>query len=326
MKKADMRPAPRARRVMLPACLCLCLCLFGCSREFPAGTVATVNGRPISLRLLNAVHEQTHPRAGVADLSVDALRRQYGSALATLIAYSLVTQELQKQGLGIDPERVRAEEARLREDYPGGEFEQILLENQMDIQIWRELLQSRLALERFADQLAKKSGGPAAQEIREYYDAHRKDFSYPASLYVRLLVGTERSLVETARQNTLDDPDAPLPAGVFEQKTVLAMHSLPEDRRRELESLKPGEISRTRQVEGQHQAVQLLKRMPAAEMSIVEAYPVIERMLMEEKTEEMYGVWLERAAASADIRVSVHLREPAEAPEPGGTGAQPPAQ
>ncbi|MDR2694886.1 MAG: SurA N-terminal domain-containing protein, partial [Deltaproteobacteria bacterium] len=187
-------------RLLLLCLLWLCLApsVAGCLREsLPAGTVATVNGQPISLRLLNAVQALSYfQRAGTApELSVDALRKQYGIALASLIVQSLVVQELRHAGLEVTPERVRAEEARIRADYPGGEFEQALLEIQMDIQTWRELLQNQLALRLFAEKVLSRDAAPSLQEVQAYYARHEKEFSYPASLHLRIISGTDQDQV-----------------------------------------------------------------------------------------------------------------------------------
>ena len=300
-------------------CACLALSVAGCFREsLPAGTVATVNGQPISLRLLNAVQALSYfQRAGASpELSVDALRRQYGIALASLIVHSLVVQELRTLGLEVPPERMQMEEERIRADYPGGEFEQALLETQMDIQTWRELLYSQLALRLFAEKVLSKDAAPTLQEVQAYYERHEKDFSYPASLYLRILSGSDEEQVESARKALLETAAPLLPPGVLEQKTAMSKDSVPEEWRKDVEALKPGEISPVRKGQFQYQAVQLLEEVPAGRMTAVEAYPLVEQALVEEKLEEKYAHWMERAVQQADIRVSVYLREPSASANP----------
>jgi hypothetical protein len=273
--------------------------------------VATVNARPISLRLLNAVHDLNRLRGADAstDFSVDTLRRQYGSALASLITYSLAEQELRAQGLEVPPERISSEEARVREDYPGGEFEQALLEAQTDIQTWRELLHIRFVLELFAEKILAPGIAPRPSEIREYYERHKEDFSFPPSVYLRLLTGTDQGRMEAAREALLAAPDAPLPPGVYARKTVTAKKAVPDEWRKILEGLRPGEMSGPRPAGSQYQAVQLLEELPETGLSVAEAYPFIERLLVEEKIDESYLKWMEEAVRKADIRISVHLPE-----------------
>jgi hypothetical protein len=299
--------------------LCLVPSLTHCSREpLPAGTVATVNGQPISLRLLNAVQALSYfQRSGTsAELSMDALRRQYGIALASLIAHSLVVQELRNNSLEVSPERMRAEEARIRADYPGGEFEQVLLEGQMDIQTWRELLYNQLALELFAKTVLARDTEPSPQEIQEYYARREQEFTYPASLYLRIISGMEQDPVENARTALLGSSTALLPPGVLEQKTAMPKASVPEEWRKDVEALKPGEMSQVKKIQSQYQAVQLLEEMPANRMSVVEAYPLIEQALIEEKIDKKYTSWIEQAVQKANIRISVYLQERSASTEP----------
>jgi sRNA-binding regulator protein Hfq len=51
-------------------------------------------------------------------------------------------------------------------------------------------------------------------------------------------------------------------------------------------------------------------------MSAVEAYPLIEQMLIEEKIDEKYREWMEQAVQKAHIRVSVYLQEGPDATGP----------
>jgi len=276
----------------------------------PAGTVATVNGQPISLRLLHAVQVLSYfQHSNFSELSVDALRKQYNIALASLIVHSLVVQELHKNGLEVPAEQTRAEEARVRADYTGGEFEQALLEGQMDIQTWRELLHNQLALELFAAKVLSRDIELSLQEVQEYYARHEREFSVPASLSLRIISGAEQNQVESACASLQEASAILFPLGVVEQKTVMPKAAVPEEWLKDVEALKPGDISPVRKRESQYQAVQLLADIPASHMSIVDAYPLIERALTAEKVDEKYTHWIEQAVQKADIRVSVYLQE-----------------
>jgi hypothetical protein len=293
--------------------LCLAPFVAGCSREpLPAGTVATVNGQPVSLRLLNAVQVLSYfQRADSSDLSVDALRKQYGIALASLIVHSLVVQELRKHGLEVAPEQVRAEEERVRADYPSGEFEQALLEGQMDIQTWRELLHNQLALELFAAKVLSRDVEVALDEVQTYYARHEQAFFIPASLYLRIISGAEQDQVENVRTALQGTSAIVFPSGVVEQKTVMPIAAVPEEWRKDVEALRPGDVSPARKMQFQYQAVQVLEVVSAKQLSIVEAYPIIEQRLIAAKVDEKYANWTEQAVQKADIRVSVYLRDSA---------------
>ena len=88
--------------------LAICLSAFaGCEdQETPPegsyGTVATVNGRGISLQHLQAKHDFNHLSWSASAMpSADDLQRQYGTALTELIIAELMEQELEKRGLAV---------------------------------------------------------------------------------------------------------------------------------------------------------------------------------------------------------------------------------
>ena len=294
--------------------LLLSLCLMGlaaCSGDnFPAGTVAVVNGQPVSMRLLNAMHDLTHFRGADAPggQTVDSLRRQYGLALTSLLARVLVEQELKARGLEVLPESLRAEEARIREDYPGGSVELALLENQMDIQTWRELLHGQLSLERFAGQLADRTAGPGAEEVRKHYEENKQDFFIPASLSLVFFSGPEKEQMERLRQSLLREERSLLPPGVHEQRIAMPQGDVPEQWRKELAALEVGQISPLRFLSGKYHFVQLVEKISEKQMGLVEAYPLIEQLLIEKMVDSAYADWLEEAVKKADIRMSAHLR------------------
>jgi hypothetical protein len=155
------------------------------------------------------------------------------------------------------------------------------------------------------------------EEMLAYYAQNEKEFSYPASLYLRIISGADREQVESVRTALLENPEALLPAGVLEQKTAMSRDSVPDEWRKDVAALKPGEISPVRQGQFQHQAVQLLEEVPAGRMSAVDAYPLVERAFFERKIEERYADWIAQAVQMADIRVSVHLHA-----RPASAGAE----
>ena len=147
------------------------------------GVIATVNGRPITLHRLEALHDID----GDADLlahapSLELLQQQYGDALAALIVHELVAQELEKRKLSITDEAVRAEEAAIRADYPPGEFEVMLQENAIDLDAWRERVRARLAVQLFQKSVLRPRFSVSPEEIRAEYAAPAALTNHPKNV------------------------------------------------------------------------------------------------------------------------------------------------
>ena len=108
------------------AALCLTICLAGglsgCEdSEAPGkdayGTVATVNGRGISLQHLQAKHDFNHLSWSTSAMpSADELQRQYGAALTELIITELMEQELEDRDLAVSDGELKTAEDEVKAD------------------------------------------------------------------------------------------------------------------------------------------------------------------------------------------------------------------
>lgn len=123
----------------------------------PQGVVALVNGEPISLRLVQAMQDTRSVGMGSQAPSVKLLQSQYGRALSTLIVHALVMQELEKLQLSVSNMETAEVENSLRGDYPADEFEKMLTEEYIDVELWRELLRRSLSMKTFEDKVDRKS-------------------------------------------------------------------------------------------------------------------------------------------------------------------------
>ena len=82
---------------------------------------------------------------------------------------------------------------------------------------------------------------------------------------------------------------------------------VPQEWRKAVAGLKAGKCAPARAVDGQWRSVALLERRPAARMTLVEVYPLVERALREQKMAEAFERWLEKALAGASIMVAREL-------------------
>lgn len=85
--------------------------LFGCGNKVPDGTVATVNGEPISQEMLDANYTQYLQMFQMygADITTDEVKvAAQKAALESLTAQELLRQEAEKRGLEVSEEDVDA--------------------------------------------------------------------------------------------------------------------------------------------------------------------------------------------------------------------------
>ena len=295
------------RLALLWALLCCVVCLLAACREAPLaqGVVAVVDGTPIHLRTLQALQDTSSAGLGAFEkASVSTLRKQYGKALSALIIQTLVLQELERLGMPVGDAAVSEAEMRIRQDYPDDEFEKHLRENAIDMDAWRELMRYRVGMLIFESQVLDPKLGVPLEAVDDYYTAHKADFVLPPRVTLYQVSGGDKDAVDKARAEG-GIPDEGQPLRVY--RLSLRRDAVPDDWKKAVQALKEGEATAVRKSEGGYEYVVLTENAPARQMTVVEAYPHIERLLLEEKKGDIFLTWLESRLQGVRISVSAHL-------------------
>ena len=171
----------------------------GRSGQDDVGVVAKVNGRPITLSMLEFQYDILHFDAYAGTLpTVGSLREAYGHILGGLIAQELVSQELEHRGQQVTDEELREAEAKIRADYPDDAFDQMLAEEFIDLDMWRKHLRYVCAVEKFQRLVLRPQVHIDYREAEAYYRAHIEDFKQPERLRLVVVRAPSRELVEKA--------------------------------------------------------------------------------------------------------------------------------
>jgi len=309
MKRWSMRLRPgMLRGFALIAALCL---LAACKPEpLPPGVVATVNGHPITLRLVEARHDADGGIAAVSqNPSVELLQEQYGSILAELIVQELVAQELERLGMPVTEDDLNDGILRIRDDYSDDTFAEALFDDNIDEHAWKELVRYTLVMLRFNEQVLRPRIFFENDEVEKYYLERAAEFLSPAQNEFRIVSAATAEAVEAAKKRLAEGGSLLELGSVQVQNVALRPGLAPEVWQKDLAGLKEGQATRTREVNGLFQAVILEKRSPAQRMDPLEAYPHIEKVLLEWKMKTLFAEWLDAATADADIKVSPLLRK-----------------
>ena len=292
------------------AVLALCSCLAaGCDRNsLPAGAVAIVNGHPIALRLVEARHDAGGASVSIArNPSVDLLRAQYGMILADLIVQELARQELEKIGLGVSDAELDAAEQSLRASYPPNAFEAALVEDNINIETWRELLRYGLVMQRFEQRVLRPKITIPLEEVVAQYKERTPEFLVRAHNVLMVVTGPSLEDVRAACAELPVSGESVQGSGVTVQVVSMLPEQIPEIWQKDIAALNPRSVTRERFVDNLYQCIMLKERRPTQQLSQAEAYPLIEQSLVERKLEPLFADWLGVAAAEATISVSKQL-------------------
>jgi hypothetical protein len=294
--------------------------LAGCSSTVDEiGIVARVNGEPIYLSQLEFQHDQFQVETvGGYVPSVEKLKTEYGEILTELIVQELVVQELVNQDIGVtDHELLKAEE-EVRADYPEGAFDQMLVEEYIDLKTWRLQLRNHLAMKKFFHQVLRPQIKIDYKEAEQYYRDRISDFYLPESLRILVVRGPSREIVVKAVEKFLAERDQGALVTAFGEvetrEVVIREERLSATWKNALKGVVAGQASGVLTDRFGFESLVLLERSPAKVLEPAQAYPLVEKALLEIKLQDAFDVWLSSAAAKASIWVSSHLL-PSDEPE-----------
>lgn len=321
----------------------LLVALPGCSSrsQDDVGVVARVNGKPITLDLLEFQYDILHFNALSGELpSVSALREAYGEILGQLIAQELVAQELAKRGQEVSDEELEQAEAKVRGDYPDDVFEKMLVEEFLDLRMWRKQLRYVCGVEKFQRLVLRPSIHLDHREVEAYYREHLASFRLPERVRVLVVRAPERALVEKVlaqfRQQKSPGSLAEAFPGAQVREVVVPRELLTPAWADALHGNDAGGHGAILSSRAGHEGLVLLERLGAETLDIARAYPQVEAALLEERLQQAFDIWLGKALDASVVRVSERLLrkqddddlppEPAAEPEgemPPEDGAQP---
>lgn len=305
------RPLGRALAWLLIALAALAA---GCAGEGEEkGVVARVNERPIYLHELESKYDMMLSTWAATDSpNVEKLQSDYGMLLGELIVQALVDQTLEAKGLAVTPEELEAAEADVRSDYPDQEaFEQVLVEEYIDISAWRDELRARLAMKKFFAEVLRPRVKLNYQEAEAYYRQNIRDFYLPPRFELVVIRGPSRDAVNGAVEHFLAEGDADKLASQFNELTVERV-KIREDRltmewKNAVNGLNPGEAGPVLADDRAFTRLVFLDKSPAHVLEPSRAYPIVERVLLEKKVRDEFEVWLAEELLTARIEVSPHL-------------------
>lgn len=300
-------------RISLPILYCalvltLGLSLTGCQRaESPEGIVATVNGSPIHLTTLQALQDSRTVSLGTSQRpSVESFKKQYGAALSVLIINTLVMQELDKLGLSVSDAAVQAVEDQVRADYTEKNFEKMLTEEYIDLQQWRQLTRQQLSISAFQDKVLRPQVHVSLEEVQAYYAKNKAEFVLPDSLTLVQVSGNNKEQVAEARAAAPDFAKQML-TDVTVQRFTIRRQSVPQEWQKDVQGLSVGKSTAVKNRDGFFQFVTLVAVHPTKVVPLSDAYALVNDILLEDKLQDRFVEWVERAVQKAHIKVAAQL-------------------
>jgi len=166
--------------------------------------VGSIDGEPITateVRAALAVDLRDRP-AGAQDPGAETQARRH--VVDELVDRKLLEQAARKRGIRVSDEEVERAVLRLRADYPGGTFDEMLAAEGLSLAELADRLQGRLMVERLFVQEVFARVAITDAEVDEWIASHPDELAMPERVHaVQLVVKTEaeaRSLLAELRK------------------------------------------------------------------------------------------------------------------------------
>lgn len=288
------------------------LFLLGCqNKKEEPGIVARINGKPIYLSQLNYKYDLTHDGSAGFIPSVDQVRKEYGQILGDVIVQELVSQELAERDIPVSDKELKEAEDQVRADYPGNAFEQILIEEYIDLNSWRRQLRYQLAMDKFFSQVLRPEIKIDYKEAEAYYRSHLSDFYMKAGFKFVMIIGSSRELVTKAVEQFRNGHTPAEISSNFKQVTVREIWvrngQLPAAWEPFVQKLELGKASPVITQKNEFICLILKEKKEATLLTPLQAYPTVEKVLLEHKLNDKFEVWLKNKIKKSDIKISKEL-------------------
>jgi len=169
--------------------------------------VAVVNGEPIGGEALR--RELALDRPGAPDVKAEAptpeLRRR---VLDGAVDRLLLLQQARARQLVASPEQVDRALLRLRAEYPGTHFDDLLAQERLSAAELSARLRDQLTLERLLAEEVFPRLAVGDDELRRWYDEHAAEFDTPEQVRVRQVVVRTREEAVRVRDELRRKPQA----------------------------------------------------------------------------------------------------------------------
>lgn len=287
-----------------------------CNNQPEIGIVAKVNGEPITMQELQARHDLDHMEWSDRTFPpAEELQSQYGDSLGSLIINRLVMQELKKEKLEVTNEEMSLAEREFYVDYAEGEFETILEDDAINIEMWLIFLRQRLSVQKFMQTVLRPGIRVNSEESTAYYNANLDQFNLPVRFHFLILEAEKKETLQELLKNYNEESEniaqiiGTNNSNVRIREVRISKDRLPPQWSDILKKLEQGKASKISSSPDGFEFIVLITRQDKTELPLAQAYPLIERELVEQKLEVAFEAWVEKELGESNIQIAGPLAE-----------------
>ena len=271
------------------------------------GVLATVNGQAITIQRVQLYVDVNQPLG--AGSSFDDMRRAHAQALASLIVFRLMEQELAANGLLPDAATMDTANRVLLADYDSETLREIFEEGAFNEAEWLVFMRDTHIAALFEKHVLQKSVRADLANVRDYYAANKSQFALPDTYRMCSIRAGSRAEVEEFC-TTLGDGKKAAPghlAPLHPSCVTVKQDELPDALQPLAKRAKTNTCSKAENLGDFWQAAWLVSVGKGRALPVPEAYVVIENLLRHNEKYTAFAAWLEKALSRADIRLAPEI-------------------
>jgi len=168
-------------------------------------TVALANGEPVTAQALHRELSQSFAGSATLEGSPDVARRR---VLDDLIDRALLLQESRARGIVVGEDQVERAFLRVRSEYPGSHFDDLLAKERLSQSELRARLKAQLTIEKLFHDEVFSQIRVADAEVERYYVDHVAEFQAPEMVRVSQIVMGTRDEALQLRERLRREPQS----------------------------------------------------------------------------------------------------------------------
>ena len=289
--------------------------LSGC--DFPEGSkslvVMSVGDRNISVSDLKRDLTRIGQDMGIPAKEAGAVLDQL---LDRLVDHYLILEYGRDMGISITRDELEAAVAQAKREYREEDFQDMLLDGYLSFDEWKESLRDRLLIQKITGSVSEGVGPVTFKEIKDYFNLHRDEFSYPRMVKFRQIVTKSREQAEEILRRIEQGEDfgelarkySSAPEGETGGEVGwIAEDDLEASMAKALFSLSPGQTSPIVETPYGYHIFEVLSTRPAGTRTLPEARPEIQRRLLYERRASFYRHWLKQLRTRYPVKINRKL-------------------
>ncbi|NOY87052.1 MAG: hypothetical protein GXP52_07095 [Deltaproteobacteria bacterium] len=283
----------------------------------PAGPaekpVASVNGQVITIEAFQAKFDRFANRLHLPwKENAAAAKELKMSFLNKLIETELLLQEARMRNLTVTDDELNREINLLKEDYPKDTLDEALTQIGMKLDEWKADRKEKLLIDKVIEKEVDSVIHVSDDDIKEYYDSHKKDFKLPLMVRARQIVVATEGEAKSLRARLLRGEDFATLAEQFSLSPdakqggdlgIFAKGQMPEEFDKVVFRYRVGTISRVVHSPYGFHIFKVEDRIPPHTLPLKDAAEEIRKDIFQSRQESFFHEWLDSLKKDAQITI-----------------------